>query len=236
MSTLIKRDLAIKENKLPARYRLTESGRTLAKRLLYGIMPDEPSDEDSENVIDEPKIDKPNKDRSGPKTTKKTVENVPVEQNQRKNYRSPEKPSNIQSNFIEINDIDSDDSDIIDLSQEPVKKSIPVKVSRKSSSLDEDCLPDLGVGEGIRNKNSNSNKSNDIVNMYKKAKTNNNKPDEITAATSFKPTSQTTLTQQFGQNNISSQNSTASLQTIETYPAGSFNIILYVDNCEQSHA
>lgn len=36
MSNLIKKNFVFKENKLPARYSLTESGRQLAKKLLYG--------------------------------------------------------------------------------------------------------------------------------------------------------------------------------------------------------
>lgn len=46
MSNLIKKNCVLKENKLPARYRLTDSGRELAKRLLYGL-----SDKNDENEI-----------------------------------------------------------------------------------------------------------------------------------------------------------------------------------------
>ncbi len=52
MSNLIKKGCVIKQNKLPARYHLTESGRNLALKLLYGIdnnNEDENQDESQEN-------------------------------------------------------------------------------------------------------------------------------------------------------------------------------------------
>ncbi|CAF0906643.1 unnamed protein product [Brachionus calyciflorus] len=53
MSNLIKKSYVDKENKLPARYRLTESGRVLARKLLYGISEnnENKSESDSESVI-----------------------------------------------------------------------------------------------------------------------------------------------------------------------------------------
>lgn len=58
MSNLIKKNLVDKENKLPARYRLTESGRELAKRLLYGVTEnnENKSDSETELVVQEAKI------------------------------------------------------------------------------------------------------------------------------------------------------------------------------------
>jgi hypothetical protein len=48
MSSIIKKGLAIKDNKLPARYYLTDAGRRLAYRILYGI-----NDEENENIEDD---------------------------------------------------------------------------------------------------------------------------------------------------------------------------------------
>lgn len=45
MTTLIKKELVIKENKLPARYRLTDAGRRLALKLANGIDDDDDDDE-----------------------------------------------------------------------------------------------------------------------------------------------------------------------------------------------
>lgn len=59
MSTLVKKEYVVKENKLPARYHLTESGRRLAAKLLNGedeteTITQNQTDSDSEQVIDSP--------------------------------------------------------------------------------------------------------------------------------------------------------------------------------------
>jgi hypothetical protein len=52
MSTLIKKELAVKENKLPARYHLTDTGRQLACKIQYRISDND--DEKSENETPAP--------------------------------------------------------------------------------------------------------------------------------------------------------------------------------------
>lgn len=224
MSNLIKKDLAIKENKLPARYRLTESGRELARKLLYGISSEtenkNDSDSDSDACVSAKKISKLNS-------------NEPIKKSTKTNVSSPVKNpivSKSSDDCIEIIDSDSQDSDILPI----VEKIKPTNVKKKVLSNKEDDLPDIYM---FKNRYDNSSDSDNGLEDISKpmAKSDNH----------------TGLSQQFTNSTISStkfqsynsfESNELSTRLIDkptvltTLQPGSFDIILFVDNCEQSHA
>lgn len=204
MSNLIKKSMVDKDNKLPARYRLTEEGRTVARRILHGesstTMDKNNSDSDSDSYHEEfSKSSKVSKLSSEATKTRK---------------------DNVKDDCIEILDSDSLDSDIV-----PVTKTKKIDMSKnkcsssnKYDSSDDDVLEELTT--------------------YKRT--------EIQVDTEHS----TGLSQEFSYSSIQATNSSGqSTQTkimrsfestgpsvLATLQPGTFDIILFVDNCEQSHA
>lgn len=225
MSTLIKKECVVKENKLPARYHLTDSGRALASKLVYGTTESVKSNEtkESENETDEevgPQVSKepviePLHERDVNSGYNELIDQVPID------FDPPE--------CIELNDSDQDDIII----EESTKRPSPTVIisSRSNSDADllfDNALPDLNVFSeppkitaGLKPSSTQSTKS-----LTKSASSQKlSKPISIEkeVASSSIPIKTVTPTQ-----------STPS--SMFKMRPDSFEIILFVDNCEQSHA
>lgn len=272
MSSIIKKNLVIKENKLPARYRLTETGKELAVKLLCGgkDYDNEPEKSDSDSS-DEENIVKP---RFNSKPTKafdqkrdfSPIEEPasvfkPLEANILDKYKIQSKPT--VSDCIEL-DSNSDSDDIIPLDYGDKKKT----TQNKQTALPvDDDLPDIDVFSSVSNKfshkNSDSDSSDELVDLNtfsSKYKTSefSTKLSEKKTLSKYSSEESTILAQKFSSISTfsSSQTSTVSSSSsqlpalssskpinksspppvISTLYAGTFEVILLVDNCEQSHA
>jgi hypothetical protein len=273
MSSIIKKNLVIKENKLPARYRLTESGKELAVKLLCGgkDYDNEPekSDSDSsdeENIVKTKFSGKPTQafDQKRDFSPIKEPASVfkPLEANILDKYKIQSKPTT--NDCIEL-DSNSDSDDIIPLDYGDKKKT----TQNKQTALPvDDDLPDIDVFSSISNKFSHKNSSDsdssdklvDLNTFSSKYKTSefSTKQTEKKTLSKYSSEESTILAQKFSSISTfsSSQTSTVSSSSsqlpafssskpinksspppaISTLYAGTFEIILLVDNCEQSHA
>jgi hypothetical protein len=249
MSNLIKKNLVEKANKLPARYSLTESGRQLAIKLIYGIT--------NENEHKSSESSESDHEQRKEELAKEPFNWISAEHNQhppltRNKYMIKESETDLQSmrnEFIEIIDSDSDVISLNDDDNLPKKSTYGISQSKSFDNDDSDDLPDLNVeckpkniqkSSWIRNNSSESTglsqpmASTCITNSqhqsYSSAFTTSSKSNEFSISTLITKEPSTTTETSSNLNKISTPTA------LTTFSPGSFEVILFVDNCEQSHA
>lgn len=133
MSTLVKKEYVVKENKLPARYHLTESGRRLAAKLLNGedeSITQNQTDSDSEQVKSPPKTLKYDWRTTNEKTS-------PVESSSNSQLLSTDRAEKsnklVDEDIVQLSDSDSevvtlsDDLQIDEISTQKAAKLSPLR-------------------------------------------------------------------------------------------------------------
>ena len=244
MSGLIKRNLVLKSNNLPAKYMLTSEGRTLAHKLVNGNVA---SDTDSDaNDTESPKTNKIQK-MSRQESAECLELSSPIKQTSPKRIYESTKPT-IQSNdFIEIGS--DTDSDIITITE--TKQVAVAKSSQRSMQCDDDELPDIDML---------SQKSAFNYDEYEVKKPAKTKPVEASAnitnitnkkfnVAEFKKVPSTKSDNQISssysaskpdQENSQKSNSNMSVDkdkaphVIFSYHPADYEILLFIDNCEQT--
>ena len=260
MSSLIKKNLVFKENKLPARYKLTEEGRNLAQTILNV------TNENSENSDDT--TSPPPKSDSISKKNQPTIEmeyesdqdSSPVND---KVEKSVLKSATILATGKTKNDVieilSDSDCDIITIDDErPKEISTVSKLSKAnskeakkpviSSDSDSDSLPDIDFGKKsnyskelspgptFRAKNSSISShqqrpTNSITN-----KSSQQKPSTSSVLSQGLGSMQTSSSEKFSQKTFLKKTNSQAPSSMYSFEPGSFDVMLYVDNCEQSHA
>ena len=188
MAALIKKNLVFKENKLPARYSLTEEGRRCIFRVLNGGEDQTPYYEQSEKM-----------------TTKEPKEKS-------------------SSRIDEVISIESEDDEIVTIDDEK-----PISQYKNS---DED-LPDIGLAYSETQKTKPLISDLTNKNLIKTNMKKSNKIEELSLSQRLEVALVDTgsvLT------NGSSKRDEFQGPVLFTLPPGSFEVLLFVDNCEQSHA
>ena len=166
MSGLIKKNLAVKTNNLPAKYMLTESGRLLASELLYGAQTDSEG-EDAEQVPPANKIQRTSEDESPVAPYKKINE-----------VQASEKETTAPSDLIEIESDSSSDDAITLVEDGPSNEKRPTYQIQ-----DSDDIITIADGESSNQKKFTYQRQNsdvivavdDDVSTYGKKKDNSNK-------------------------------------------------------------
>lgn len=294
MSNLIKKNLASKENKLPARYRLTESGKKLAAKLL-----NEPIEEDAE--VDSPTSRQPfnantnfearcaknsqaakddgiielsdhddqdyyNHDHNVIDITKSEDDLTDLANDEpnydKHRYQSPKIKSPDEDLVCVLSD--DDDNDIVEenvkcdvkftMSQKPTQKSTNSlskkpsslsekfssnKISNKNDDSDDELLADLSTTE-----EKEPPKMPEPKIVQTQAKVTSKPTQKSASASQPKPiTDKLVSTQSYPAlsrvNSLpttSSASSSSQPNVLFKFNPGDFDVILFVDNCEQSHA
>lgn len=132
MSTLIKKEYVIKENKLPAQYRLTDAGRRLAIKLINGIEDDDDDDgdrhensDDTSSRLDRDRSSSPKSARYDLPRTESVQSFAPLSidadsQNSRLQFDAwpqPSRTTDINDDVIQLSD--NDDNEIVEISEDP---------------------------------------------------------------------------------------------------------------------
>lgn len=256
MSSLVKKNLVIKENKLPARYKLTEEGRNLATTILYGA-------KENEN---EPSFLKAVANESRKKSPQKKTPTIPDKQVNRVEYVIKEretelieetsfKKTSFKEDVVEI--LSDSDSDIITISEAPSKPTTSKSVQKKSvfinknisDSDSDDSLPDIGMefSSKFTYKEKSPIKTTQTKTLLKTTSVNISQQ-----ATSYSSQiSSTGLTQQietistsntskyasnFSESSFLKKTNGPTPSVLYSFAPGTYDIMLFVDNCEQSHA
>lgn len=145
MSGLIKKNMVYKTNNLPAKYMLTDEGREVAVKLVFGTetCPESDSD-DSERIESIPKVLKVSQDHTLTETISYNINDVV-------NIEATVEKTNT-NDLIEI--ISSDETDIISLMNEcaaSIKQSVNKVTTIDDDSSSDDELPDIGDFGGSSN-------------------------------------------------------------------------------------
>ncbi len=261
MSSLIKKNLVFKENKLPARYKLTEEGRSIAQTILHGTNENTENFEDNSSpspkslsVSMKNKLAIENHDESG-------QDSLPVYEKIEKSALRPEKiktTKNPKNDVIEILSDSDCDSDIITIDDEKPKEisSIPKSFKLKSkeskkqfipSDSDSDSLPDINFNtksdsyketsvkpvskaKNISSSSSNSRQQQQPTNLISN-NSSQHEPSSLDLGSR-----QTNYSENFSHKAFLKKTDIHAPTAMYAFEPGSFDVMLYVDNCEQSHA